>query len=57
MDVDFQFGLLRGKVRVKKNPPRSGVLSGVPILPFAESERNNDRDHARCMMHHTLLLI
>ena len=30
MDVDFQFGLLRGKVRVKKNPPRSGVLSIVP---------------------------
>ena len=27
MDVDFQFGLLRGKARVKKNPPRSGVLS------------------------------
>ena len=27
MDVDFQIGLLRGKVRVKKNPPRSGVVS------------------------------
>ena len=29
MDVDFQFGLLRGKVRVKKNPPRYGVVSTI----------------------------
>lgn len=43
MDVDFQFGLLRGKVRVKKNPPRSGVVSVCePVSAILNFDSNDN---------------
>ena len=64
MDSDFQFGLLRGKVRVKKNPPRSGVLSQnstfVIILKLTINFQGNFRKKFKMVerqWHHQLLSV
>ena len=61
MDVDFQFGLLRGKVRVKKNPPRSGMLSEInearPLSKQMDCKLNLTNLVFRVVLYHSLGIV